>query len=148
MLKPLTYFALLVCAGLLLSGCSNRRAAEAQFLGTWSRVNNMDSTADLTFFPDHTFISSGESLGEYTIFGTGKWYLDYKRILLREKPLVSAPDDSGEAKLYIINIADVTPDELKISHKDWIERYRRVKTMTRDEIQSMAGKRVEYSTTP
>ena len=104
MLKPVTYLALLVCSELLFASCSNRHAAEAQFLGTWSRVNNMDSTADLTFFPDHTFISSGESLGEYVVFGTGKWYLDYNRILLREKPMFSAPDDSGEERLYIINI--------------------------------------------
>ena len=148
MLKPLTYLAALTWAGLLVASCSDRRAAEAQFLGTWTRVNNMDSTADLTFFRDHTFISSGESVGEYTIFGTGKWYLDYKRILLHMKPLISAPGDSGEDKLFIINVAEVTPNELKISHKGFIESYKRVKTMTREEIQSMAGNRVEYTTAP
>jgi hypothetical protein len=99
----------------------------------------MDSSENLTFLPDKSFIQSGVSLGEYTIFGTGKWYVDYKRILVRYKPLVSAPDDSGEERLIIINVADVTSDELKISHKDWVETYRRVKTLTREEIQSMAG---------
>jgi hypothetical protein len=138
---------LFVCSALLFAGCGNRHAAEAQFLGTWSRAN-MDSTADLTFSSDHTFIQSGESLGEYTVFGTGKWYLDYRRILVRYKPVISAPDDSGEERLIIINITDVTPDELKISHKDWVEAYRRVRTLTREEIHQKAGRRVEHAVTP
>jgi hypothetical protein len=140
MLRQFAYASLLVSSVLFVS-CSNRHVAEAQFLGTWSRVNNMDSTADLTFFPDHTFIMSGESLGEYTVFDTGKWYLDYKRIFLRLK-------DRDEGALVILNIADVTSNELTISHQDWIEVYRRAKTMTRAEIQDMAGKRVEHTTTP
>src|SRR5438477_13136760 len=110
MLKRIGSLALLACEFLLLANCSNRRAAEAQFLGTWTQ-SNMDSTEDLTFYPDHTFISSGESLGEYTIFSTGKWYLDYKRIFLHL-------NNRDEHPLVIMNVADVTPEKLKISHKD------------------------------
>jgi len=129
-----------LCGGLLFASCSNREAAEAQFLGTWSRVNNMDSTADLTFFADHTFISSGESMGEYTIYDTGKWYLDYKRIFLRL-------NNRDEGALIILNISDVTTDELKIALKGWIETYKRVKTLTLEEIQQKVGKRVDYTIT-
>jgi hypothetical protein len=98
-------------------------------------LNNMDSSFYLTFYADHTFISSGESLGEYIIFDTGKWYLDYKRIFLRRK-------DADEHALVIMAIADVTPNELKISHKNFIGPYERVKTLTREEIQEMVSKRV------
>jgi|GEM_PF-5355716 len=139
MLKPLTCLALLVGGALAFASCSNRRAAEAQFLGTWSRPN-MDSTSDLTFNPDHTFISSGISLGEYTVFDTGKWHLDYKRIFIRF-------DNRDEGALVILNIADVTPDELKISHKDSVETYRRVRTLTREEIQQKIAKHVKYTPT-
>ncbi len=140
MLKRVTYLGFLTCSVLLIGGCSDRRRAEAQFFGTWSRAN-MDSTADLTFYPDHTFILSGESLGEYTVFDRGKWYLDYNRIFLRRK-------DRDEGALVIMNISDVTPDELKISHPDWIETYQRIPTKTPEEIESMVGKRVDYTTTP
>jgi hypothetical protein len=141
MLKPLTSAAVgLFGCVLLFAGCGNRREAEAQFLGTWSRAS-MDSTTDLTFNSDHTFIQSGESLGEYTVFGSGKWYLDYKKIFIRF-------DHRDEGALVILYIADVTPEELKITHKDWVETYKRVKTLTREEVQRMAGKRVEYTTTP
>jgi hypothetical protein len=138
MLKLLIYLAMLVSGGLLLASCSTRDAAEAQFLGTWSRTS-MDSTTDLTFNRDHTFIQSGESLGEYTVFGSGKWYLDYKKIFIRF-------DHRDEGALVILYIADVTPEELKISHKDWVETYTRVKTLTREEIQQMVGKRAERIT--
>jgi hypothetical protein len=137
MLKPLASIGLL-CGVLLVTSCGNRREAEAQFLGTWRRVNNMDSSFYLTFYPDHTVISSGESLGEYTVFDTGKWYLDYKRIFLRF-------DNRDENGLLIMNVADVTPQELKISHEDFIEPYERVKTLTREEIQEMASKRAEQT---
>ena len=126
---------------LLFGGCDQRKTAEAQFVGSWHSSACIDCTFDLTFFPDHTFISSGESLGRYWINGVGKWYLDYKRIFLRRK-------DADEHALIILKVADVTPDELKISHGDWVETYKRVKTMTREEIQNMAEKPVEYSATP
>jgi hypothetical protein len=140
MLKPLTSATagLFGCL-LLLASCDNRREAEAQFLGTWRRINNMDSSFYLTFYPNHTFISSGESLGEYTVFDTGKWYLDYKRIFLR----FNNRDENG---LLIMNVADVTPQELKISHKDFIEPYERVKTLTREKIQEMVSKHTEQMT--
>ncbi len=140
MLRPVTHLGLLACSVLLFASCSDRRTAEAQFLGTWSRTN-MDSTADLSFYPDHTFILSGESLGTYTIYDRGTWYLDYKRIFLRRI-------NRDENALVILNVSDVTPDQLAISHSDGVETYKRDKSMTPAQIQGMIGKRVEYTTTP
>jgi hypothetical protein len=140
MLKPVAYLVLLASSALLLlEGCSDRRAAEAQFLGTWSRAS-FDSTADLSFYPDHTFILSGESLGQYTVFDRGTWYLDYKRIFLRRK-------NRDENALIILNVSDVTGDQLSIAQSDHIETYKREKTKTPDEIAAMDGQRVEYTIT-
>ena len=140
MLRHARTFSIVIGCLLLTGGCDQRKAAEAQFLGTWSHTN-FDSTADLSFYPDHTFILSGESLGEYTVYDSGTWHLDYKRIFLRRK-------DRDESALVIMNVSDVTPDELKISHSDHVETYKREKTLTPAEIQSMLGKRVDYSTRP
>ncbi len=140
MLRHARTSSFVIACLLLVSGCNQRKAAEAQFLGTWSRAN-FDSTADLSFYPDHTFILSGESLGEYTVFDRGTWHLDYKRIFLRRK-------DRDESALVIMNVSDVTSDELKISHADYVETYKREKAMTPEEIQSRVGKRVQYTTTP
>src|SRR5436305_10162304 len=129
MLRHARASSLVVGCVLLVSGRNDRNAAEAQFLGTWSRTN-FGSTADLSFYPDHTFLLSGESLGKYTVFDRGTWHLDYKRILLRRK-------DRDEGALVIMNVSDVTPDELTIRHADCVETYKRTKTMTPQEIQSM-----------
>ncbi len=126
---------------LLMSSCDGRKAAEAQFIGSWHSSACIDCTFDLTFYPDHTFISSGESMGRYWINDTGKWYLDYKRIFLRRK-------DADEHALLIMNVADVTPGELKISHADWVQTYTRIGAMTREEIQKKTREEVEYTITP
>lgn len=130
MLKPVFTLPFVVACLLVTSGCDQRRVAEAQFIGTWHSAACIDCTIDYTFYPDHTFIMSGESLGRYWLNDKGRWLLDYKRILLRLK-------DREESQLIILNINDVTPDELKISHADGIETLKRIKTLTREDIQRL-----------
>jgi hypothetical protein len=139
MLKRIVYFTFVTGSVLLLAGCSARRAAEAQFLGTWSRTN-MDSTADLSFYPDHTFILSGESLSEYTVFDRGTWYLDDKRIFLHR-------NNRDENALIILNVSDVTADQLSIAHADHVETYKHEKAKSREEIAAMDGHQVDYTIT-
>jgi hypothetical protein len=103
--------------------------------GTWHSANCIDCTFDLTFFPDHTFISSGEGMGRYWIDNTGKWYADFNRILL-------FPDrrDVDEPALGVIKLAGVADNELKVDFAKGIMIYERRKTMTREEIQSLVDK--------
>src|ERR1017187_2748817 len=129
-----------VASLLVMSGCDQRKGAEAQFIGTWQSTSCVDCTNDYTFYPDHTFIMSGESLGRYWLNDTGKWFLDYKRILLRR-------NNRKEPALVILNIHDVTPDEVKISHADRIGTLKRIKTLTREEIQRMVDGATRVSIT-
>jgi hypothetical protein len=101
--------------------------------GTWHSGACIDCTMDLTFFPNHTFISSGESMGRYWVDDTGTWYVDFNRILLRRR-------DVDEHPLVVLKLADVTDTELKIAYGDRIMTYTRDKTMTREEIYRMADK--------
>ena len=142
MLRPISVVTLSLASLFVTAGCDRQRdAAEAQIIGTWHGAACIDCTVDLTLYPNHTFISSGWSLGKYWVNDTGKWYLDYKRIFLRRK-------GADEHALVIMTIADVTPEELKIQHDDWVETYRRGKTMTPEEIQREASKPVEHTITP
>ena len=77
-------------------------------------------------------------MATYTVFATGRWFLDHKRILLRIK-------DREDGELVIMNIADVTPTELKISHADHVETFGRIATKTAAQIHAMAGEQVEYT---
>lgn len=108
--------------------------------GTWHSSACIDCTFDLTLFPNHTFISSGESMGRYGINDTGTWYADFNRIFLQRR-------DADEHALVIMKLSDVTGKELKISHSDWVETWTRGKTMTREEIERMVGK-ADYTSTP
>lgn len=108
--------------------------------GTWHSSACIDCSFDLTLYPDHTFISSGESLGRYWVNDTGTWYADFNSIFLRRR-------DADERALVIMKLSDVTDKELKITHGDWVETWTRGKTMTREEIQSMVGK-ADYTSTP
>ena len=101
--------------------------------GTWHSSNCIDCTFDLTLYPDHTFISSGESMGRYWINDKGTWYADFNRIFLRRR-------DADEHALAIMKLADITEDKLKIAVDDGTMTYSRIKTMTREEIQSMADR--------
>ena len=101
--------------------------------GTWHSSACIDCSFDLTLYPDHTFISSGESLGRYWINDTGTWYADLNSIFLRRR-------DADERALVIMKLVDVTDKELKITHGDWVETWTRGKTMTREQIQNMVGK--------
>ena len=138
MIKPLRYLAVLACC--FAYGC-DRSGADRQIVGSWT-APNFDSVSQFNFYADHTFILSGESLGEHVIFDKGTWMFDAKRILVRVK-------DRDEGKLVILNVVDLTQDELKIRHSDtWVETLKRVKTQTPEEIQTLVGKRVEYTITP
>ena len=97
--------------------------------GTWHNHDGMDSSEDLTLYPDHTFISSGEGMGRYSIDLTGKWYADFNRILL-------FPDrrDVDEPSFGVLRLAGVTDKELKITDGKRIATYVRRKTMTREEL--------------
>ena len=110
--------------------------------GTWHNGDCLDCSFDLTLYPDHTFISSGEGMGRYWINYTGKWYADFNRIFL-------FPDrrDVDDPALAVLRLAGVTDTELKTTDGKGIMTYRRAKTMTRQEIQSLADK-ADYTYTP
>jgi hypothetical protein len=103
--------------------------------GSWHNSDGMDYTIDLTLYPDHTFIFSGEGMGRYHIDGNGKWYADFNRIIF-------FPDryDVDQPALGAWRLAGVTDNELKITDGKWVSLFRRIKTMTREEIQSLADK--------
>ena len=133
----------LVSFGALIYGYERyyRGPGQAVLYGTWHSSACIDCTFDLTLYPDHTFISSGESLGRYWIHDTGTWYADFNRIFLSRR------DVDEHAPLVIMKLAGVTDNELKITNGDWVQTWTRGKTMTREEIQSMVGK-ADYTSTP
>jgi hypothetical protein len=110
-----------------------RGPGEEVLYGTWQGEGCIDCTQDLTLYPDHTFISSGESLGQYTIYDTGTWYADFNTIFLRRR-------NADEGALVLMKLSDVTEKELKIARNDRVETWTRGKTLTREQIQSMVGK--------
>ena len=102
--------------------------------GTWHGSGCLDCSNELTLYPDHTFISSGESLGQYTIYDTGTWYADFNTIFLRRRAADEYPP------LVLMKLSDVTEKELKIARGDRVETWTRGKTLTREQIQNMVGK--------
>ena len=110
-----------------------RGPGEEVLYGTWQGSGCIDCSQELTLYPDHTFISSGESLGQYTIYDTGTWYADLNTIFLRRR-------NADEGALVLMKLADVTDKELKIARNDRVETWTRGKTLTREQIQSMVGK--------
>ncbi len=133
--------ALAACGALVFAYERYYRGPGQEILyGTWHGSACIDCTVDLTLYPDHTFISSGESLGQYWINDTGTWYADFNTIFLRRR-------DADEQALVLMKLVDVTDKELKITHGDWVETWRRGKTMTREQIQNMVGK-ADYTYPP
>jgi hypothetical protein len=110
-----------------------RGPGEEVLYGTWQGEGCIDCTQDLTLYPDHTFISSGESLGQYTIYDTGTWYVDFNTIFLRRR-------NADEGALVLMKLSDVKEKELKIARNDRVETWTRGKTLTREQLQSMVGK--------
>jgi hypothetical protein len=128
MLRPSTTSAFVVACLLVVSGCDQRKTAEAQFIGTWHGTACIDCTFDFTFYPDHTWVDSGDGIGGYMVTERGRWFLDYKRILIRR-------DAEREPPLLILNVDDVTPNELKVRDSaGTMMILTRIKTLTREDI--------------
>jgi hypothetical protein len=102
--------------------------------GTWHNGDCLDCSVDLTFYPDHTFISSSFGVGRYWIDDTGKWYADFNRIFFFGERDV---DKSGFA---VRRLAGVTDKELKIAYPQGTMTFTREKTMSREEIQNLVDK--------
>ncbi len=102
--------------------------------GTWHNSDGLDSTIDLTLYSDHTFIDSGEGMGRYWINDTGKWYADFNRIFFFGRR------DFDKPPFEVLRLAGVTDNELKTTDGKWVMTFIRKKTLTREELQSMADK--------
>lgn len=76
----------LTCLALFVAGCSPG-PIESVLIGTWEITVpiGMDASTFMTFSPDHTMVSFGDSImGDNKIYYRGRWSADEKQICIEE----------------------------------------------------------------